>query len=158
MKRIILGLFAIALSLGVSAQVIAPLTGTAMVKSYSNASHVKTYITYDTVTNTGTNFLTNKVLVSGAAQTVTVQWTAVKLSGTVAGTVTLQASLDGLNFAAYTANATVENTTFTTFTATDVATQTKLWVIKNNPYPWYRVTWTGAGTMAAVQSVVYNAH
>jgi hypothetical protein len=158
MKKYIFGLLAIAFSLSVSAQVIVPLTGTPMVKSYSNSSHVKTYLTYDSVTNTGTNYLTNKVITSGIAQTVSVQWNAVKISGTVAGTVTLQASLDGLNFFAITGNATVENTTISTFTATDVATQTKAWVIKNNPFPWYRVSWTGAGTMLATQSAVINAH
>lgn len=158
MKKLFSILFTLALALGASAQVIAPLTGTQMVKSYSNASHVKTYITYDTVTNTGTNFLTNKVLVSGPGQTVSIQWTAVKLSGTVAGTVTLQASLDGLNFFTLTGNKTVENTTISTFTATDVASQTTAWVIKNNPWPWYRVSWTGAGTMAATQSAVFSLH
>lgn len=157
MKKFLFFLF-LCLAIVAKAQVIPPLTGTPMYKSYSNASHVKTYISYDTVTNTATNYLTNKYAVSGPGQTVTVQWTAVKLSGTVAGTLTLQASLDGLNFFAYTANATVENTTFTTFTATDVATQTKAFVIKNNPYPWYRVSWTGAGTMAATQSAVWTLH
>lgn len=158
MKRIIFGLFALALSLSVGAQVIVPLSGTQMVKSYFNASHVKTYITYDTVTNTGTNYLTNKFLVSGIAQTVTIQWVAVKLSGTVAGTVTLQGSLDGLNFVTLTANKTADNITYTTFTATDVASQSTAWVVKYNVFPWYRVTWTGAGTMAATQSATFNAH
>lgn len=158
MKKFIFILSALCFTLGVQAQVIKPLTGIQMVKSYSNASHVTTYITYDTVTNTGTNYITNKAIVSGPGQTVSIQWTAVKLSGTVAGTVTLQASLDGLNFFALTGNSTVENTTISTFTPTDVATQTKSWVIKNNPFPWYRVSWTGAGTMAATQSAVWSLH
>jgi len=152
MKRIIFSLLALAFSLSVGAQVITPLSGTPMIRAYNSGS---TRVTYDTVTNTGTNYLTNRYVASGAAYSVAVQWTAVKLSGTVAGTVTLQGSLDGLNYVAITGNATVENTTISTFTATDVASQTKVWVIKNNPYPWYRVSWTGAGTMAATQSAVF---
>ena len=157
MKKIIFGILALALTLGASAQVIAPLTGTQMTKKFSNAG-VPFYVTYDTVTNTGTNFLTNKLIVGGGAQSVTIQWTAVKLSGTVAGTVTLLGSLDGLNFTAITGNNSIGNITYSTFTATDVATQTKTWVLQNNPFPWYRVSWTGSGTMAATQSAVYNAH
>jgi len=156
MKKIIFGLFAIALSLSVKAQVIAPLSGTPMVKKFSNGAPF--YVTYDTVTNTGTNYLTNRYITSGQAQTVTIQWNAVKTSGTVAGTVTLMGSLDGLNFKAITGNKLIGNEAIATFTPTDVATQTTSWVLQGNPFPWYRVSWTGAGTMVATQSVVYNAH
>lgn len=158
MKRIILGLVAFVFAFAVNAQVIVPLSGTQMVKSYQNVSHKTAYITYDTVTNAATNYLTNKFLVSGAAQSVTIQWTAVKLSGTIAGTLTLLGSLDGLNFTAITGNNTIGNITVSTFTPTDVATQTKTWVLQNNPFPWYRVSWAGVGTMAATQSAVFNAH
>jgi len=155
MKKYILGLIALAFSFSVSAQVIPPLTGTPMVKAFNTN---KLFVTYDTVTNTGTNYLTNKLLTSGIAQTVSIEWTGVKLSGTVAGTVTLQASMDGLNFFTLTGNATVENTTIAAFTATNVAAQSTGWTIKNNPWPWYRVSWTGTGTMVATQSAVINAH
>lgn len=110
-------------------------------------------VAFDTVTNTGTNYLTNLVpatLSPGGQRTVVVQWVATKVSGTVAGTVTLQGSVDGTNFWTLTGAATGASTT--TKTATDVASQTTAWVIGSNPCKYYRVTWTGAGTMVATQA------
>lgn len=159
MKKLIFGLLLFAFAFVGNAQtVITPLSGTSMVKSYYNASHVLTYITVDTVTNTGTNYLQNKYLVSGSAQSVTIQWYASKISGTIAGTVTLQGSLDGINWVTITGNNTVNNVSISTYTATNVTSQSYVWVLQNNPFPWYRVTWTGAGTMAAIQQATFNAH
>ena len=115
-----------------------------------------TIISFDTVTNTGTNYLTTLVPISGAYQTVTVQWNGTKLSGTVAGTVTLQGSLDNVNFITVTGTATGVQTG--AFTATNVATQSTSWTLVNNPYAYYRVTWTGVGTMAATQTANILAH
>jgi len=102
--------------------------------------------TSDTVTNTGTVYLTTPV-VSPAPATTTTIWVAVtKISGTVGGTITLQGSLDGTNFKAlYTLNTA---TALPTFTATD-ASNTYHWIITGSPMRYYRVSWTGTGTMAA---------
>lgn len=108
----------------------------------------------DTTVNTGTSYLQLKN--SGVAQTVTVQFNATKISGTVAGTVTLMGSLDGTNFKALTQQEV--STAIPTFTATDVATQSNIWVIKNNPYQYYRVSWTGTGTMSAKFSALLMTH
>lgn len=99
-----------------------------------------------TVTNTGTDFLTSPVVL-GNKNNVSVQFTVTKVSGTVAGTVSLLVSLDGTNFKA----ATLVNasTALHTFTATDVASQNFVWALTSNPYAYYRVSYTGTGTMAA---------
>lgn len=110
-------------------------------------------VAFDTVTNTGTNYLGNlsaSVGSPGTQRTVVIVWTATKQSGTVAGTVKIQGSNDGTNFFTLTGAATGSSTT--TFTATDVASQTTAWVLNANPCRFYRVSWTGSGTMAATQA------
>jgi len=104
------------------------------------------YATSDTVTNTGTAYLTSALVSPAPAVTSTI-WVAVtKISGTVGGTITLQGSLDGTNFkAAYALNTA---TALAAFTATD-ASNTYHWVISGSPYRYYRVSWTGTGTMSA---------
>lgn len=93
----------------------------------------------DTVSNTGTETWTLKV--PGFQKTVSVQFVATKINGTVAGSVNLQGSLNGTHW--------VTVTGASAFTATDVATQSTIWTVENSKYLYYRVTWTGAGTMSA---------
>lgn len=64
-----------------------------------------------------------------------------KVSGTVAGTVILEASLDGTNFVAVSTD---------TLNLTNVATNTKLWYVADAPFKYYRLKGTGSGTMAAI--------
>lgn len=92
----------------------------------------------DTVTNTGTAYV--QLEVEGVYQQVSIQAIVTKISGTVAGTVILYASIDGTNFNAIGTD---------TLTNTDVTTNTKVWVTSNTPYKYYRITATGSGTMAA---------
>lgn len=103
------------------------------------------YATSDTVVNTATAYLTSD-RVAGPAQTVTVQVVCTEISGTTAGTITLQGSINGTNFVALTDSTTVPN--ITTKTATDVASQSFTWQVTNSPYLYYRVSWTGSGTMS----------
>lgn len=104
------------------------------------------YAALDTVTNTGTGTLTS-VRVNGPGDNVTIVVVCTKISGTVAGTITIQGSLDGTN---YKAIPTVETqTSITTATALDVASQVFTWRLASSPYLYYRVSWTGSGTMAA---------
>lgn len=91
----------------------------------------------DTATNTGTATIT--ALWKAASSTVTVQARFERLSGTAGGTATLQGSLDGTNWA--TASAT-------TYTVTNTADQSTGWVITGSPWLYYRVSYTGTGTMA----------
>lgn len=93
----------------------------------------------DTVTNTGVETWTLKV--PGFQKTVAVQFTATEISGTTAGSVVLLGSLNGSNWD------TVATTS--AYTATDVASQTKIFTVENSKYLYYRVQWTGSGTMSA---------
>lgn len=91
----------------------------------------------DTVTNTETEYLT--LTITGDYSTVTFQYVCNELSGTTAGTATLQASLNGSNWIA-----------LDTVTNTDVASQTfKLDFPTRNVWKFYRLKCTGSGTMAA---------
>lgn len=93
----------------------------------------------DTVSNTGTETWTLKV--PGFQKVVSVQWVATKISGTVAGSVVFQGSLDGTNWDTV--------LLVPAYSPTDVATQTKIFTHDDSKYLYYRVQWTGAGTMSA---------
>lgn len=93
----------------------------------------------DTVTNAETEYLT--VTLKGTYDVVTIQYVCNKLSGTVAGTATLQASLDNTNFI-----------DLDTVTNTNVSAQTFIFntsTTSPSRYLYYRVKCTGTGTMAA---------
>lgn len=77
--------------------------------------------------------------------TITFQHVVTKVSGTVAGTVTLQGSLDNENFVTVDSN----YATVTSYNPTNVATQSKIFVITGAPYRYYRIQYDGAGTMVA---------
>ena len=103
-------------------------------------------LTSDTVTNTATQYLQSPAI-SPAPATSTTIWIAVtKISGTVGGTITLQGSLDGINYKAI--NTVDTQTAEATITATD-ASNTYHYRLAGSPFPYYRVSWTGTGTMAA---------
>lgn len=101
-------------------------------------------LTRDTVSNTGTIYLTSG-RVAGPGD-VTIQVNATKISGTVGGTISLQGSLDGTNFKAL--NTVETQTALATVTATD-ASNVYHWRLSGSPFLYYRVSWTGTGTMAA---------
>ena len=102
---------------------------------YSNvASGVKQL---DTITNAGTVTMTS-ARIDAAAQQTTIVYTFTKLTGTVAGSATLQGSIDGVNFV------TVAGTS--AYTVTDVASQTASFVVDKKPYLYWRVSTTGSGT------------
>ena len=101
------------------------------------------------LTMTGSDTIVNTASVS-VSQTysseygnVAFQAIVVKVSGTVAGTVILQGSLDGSNYISIGID---------TLALTDVATQSHLWSVDANPYKYYRLIGTGSGTMAAIIS------
>lgn len=106
-------------------------------------------INLDTVTNAATNYLTSYPQTRTQVVTTAFTVTLTKISGTVAGTLTLlgSASPTGENFKAV---PTVDTqTSITTVTALDVASQVFTWRIVGSPYLRYRLSWTGTGTMAA---------
>jgi len=114
---------------------------------YSLTNALSPYAASDTVTNGGVGTLTTRNAVSAAPAVTTTVWVAVtKLSGTVGGTLTLQGSIDGTNWKAL--NTPNTATALATITATD-ASNTYHWIISGSPMPYYRVSWTGTGTMSA---------
>jgi len=104
-------------------------------------------LTSDTVTNTGTVYLSTPVKMGPGTSASTTIWVAVtKISGTVGGTISLLGSLDGTNYKAL--NTMGTQTAMATITATD-ASNTYHWYLTGSPFQYYRVSWTGTGTMAA---------
>ena len=100
----------------------------------------------DTITNTGTGIVTLPVL--NHCTRVGIQVVIDRISGTAGGTVTLQGSLDGTNYvtvkAAY--------TTSSTLSVSNVAAQSKIFVVTGSPYKYYRLSYAGTGTMVCKMS------
>ena len=95
------------------------------------------------VTNTATVACSLKV--SNAYNAVTVQAVVTKTSGTIAGTVTLQGSVDGVNYETVPVSLVAGGAS--TYTATDLALQAKTFVITGSPFLYYKLSYTGSGTM-----------
>lgn len=105
-----------------------------------------TYLS-DTVTNTGVAYLsTPSAITPASSSTTVVQVVVTKINGTVGGTISLQGSLDGTNYKAL--NTAETQTALATITATD-ASNVYHWRLNGCPFLYYRVSWTGTGTMSA---------
>jgi len=105
-----------------------------MLSSYS--------LTSDTITDTGSGYVA--ITIDKYWEKVSFQPVVTKLSGTAAGTVTLQGSNDGTNFV--TVNSSYVSAT--TMTVTNVTTSTALLTVTSSPYKYYRLSYTGSGTMS----------
>lgn len=117
-----------------------------------------TNLTSDTLTlssATGTIYLTTRELKADLTYHTTVQVNVTKLSGTVAGTITLMGSLDGVNFKALTTLDT--QTALATITATD-ATNSYHFRVTGGSFLFYRVSWTATtATMSAkLEAKIYR--
>jgi hypothetical protein len=117
-----------------------------MLPQQSSAKGVFTQFTSNgaTVTNSGSGVV--NLTVNGYYSTLSIQVKGTKTSGTIAGTVTLQGSNDGTNFV--TVNTSYLQSGTATLSCTDIATNSKIFVIVGAPYKYYRLSWTGSGTMA----------
>jgi len=111
-----------------------------------------TNLRIDTVTNTGTSFVTTRVLAETPAKSTVIQVNVTKISGTVGGTISLLGSLDGVNYKALVTNES--QTALATITAAD-ATTSYHWRLTGSPYRFYRVSWSGTGTMSASFSAIF---
>lgn len=132
MKKILFIVFAFALCLDVS-----------FGQSTASASTMTTV--GSPVINTAT--VTSTLKVTDTYKQVTVQAIITKVSGTIAGTLTLQGSLDGVNYFTIPTAATVAGAA--TYTATDVATQSATFIVNGSSALFFRVSYTGTGTMNA---------
>ncbi len=105
--------------------------------------------TIDTVTNTGTKYLTIPTPYNVSYKTWEVAVSYTKISGTVGGTATVEYSIDGSNFYSLKRDSV--------YTATDVAGQTLGWRIVDPGAKYIRVKATGTGTMSAqIKAKVYG--
>ena len=110
--------------------------------------------TYKTVTGSNTGYITSAKIANNLHD-VSIQAVCSRRSGTAAGTLTLQASVDGTNYKAITDSTTVPQ--ITTATLTNTVTQSFLWRVDGNPYPYYRVSLTTSGTTAVrVSAKIYS--
>ncbi len=106
------------------------------------------YTTGDTVTNTATKACSLKVVHS--YKQISIQADITKIDGTVGGTLTLYGTVDGTNYVAVDTCIYV-HAMASTYTATNTSgTQSKIWIMNNNPYLWYKLSYTGTGTMRAI--------
>ena len=111
--------------------------------------------TSDTITNTATNYLVQRV--QGAYKTVTIQPIVAKISGTPAGTITLQGSIDGVNYSTVSTGylsilGNYGSGGAATYSVTNTTTQSTGFVVIGNPYQYYRLAYAGSGTMSCTLS------
>lgn len=133
MKKLLLISLPFVFALGVKAQVYD-------LKSVFN-------VTSDTVVNTASLSLTSPEI-SGTKQLLSFQVEVTEISGTTAGTVIIEGSLDGSDFKVIPTLNT--QTAITSAAPADVTTkQIFVWRIDTNQFRYYRATYTGAGTMSA---------
>lgn len=128
MKKIIL--FAIAF-LGFALQGQTPMKGSSGATS-------------DTVTNAGTEYLT--ITASSNVSIYGIQYVADKISGTVGGTVTLEATINGSDWLAIDTATTLKKGA-DSYTNTDVSKNQFFWFVTRPAYTGYRLKVVGTGTM-----------
>lgn len=135
LKLLFVGLFAL-FSLNVQAQVPTgpKITYAAVGQALSTPTHAAT----DTVTNTTVKY--QYAIVQGSNIHVTFQSLFTKVTGTPAGTIVLQGSIDGVNWS---------GTLGSSFTITDVATQVATFTVVPSQYQYYRIVVTPSGTQSS---------
>jgi hypothetical protein len=101
----------------------------------------------DTLVNVQTGYLTTTL--SGSYAVVSFQLVFTRVSGTAAGTATLEGSHDGTNYSTIHA---------TSVTLTNVASQSAIWTIAPSNVPYYRIKIVTSGTQVSIPTgtVVYR--
>lgn len=137
MKKFLIIVLLSLLTLGVDAQIVV------MKVHFANAD-----VTRDTVTSTATGYVGNLVSIGGPKQSTVIMARVTKVSGTVGGTLTIQGSFTTVSadFKAIVTNET--QTAVATATAAD-GTAAYYWRLTGNPYPYYRVSYTGGSGAVA---------
>src|SRR5687767_11767770 len=105
--------------------------------TYTLARLLASTTVVDTVTNTGSGALYTRTVVKGNGP-ITIEVIATKVSGTVGGTITIQGSLDGVNYSPL--NTMDTQTALATKTASDGSANYN-WRITVNSFPYYQVGW-----------------
>jgi hypothetical protein len=105
-----------------------------------------------TITDAGTTYVVLPAFTSD--DPVTIQASFTQLTGTAAGTATLEGSVDGTNYIALTDYATfLKGYPAASLTITDGSTTS--WVVQTNGYYKYRVKSVGTGTQSTEVDVSY---
>lgn len=94
--------------------------------------------TLDTVANSGTKYLVIQTV--GAPSALGIAVTLTKISGTAGGSAILQSSNDGTNYF------TVKGAD--TLSVSNVTTQSYGWTVSAPGFAYYRVSYTGTGSMS----------
>jgi len=110
------------------------ITYAAVGQALSTPTHAAT----DTVTNT--TVLYQYAITQGSNIHATFQSLFTKVTGTPAGTIVLQGSIDGVNWS---------GTLGSSFTITDVATQVATFTVIPSAYQYYRIVVTPSGTQSS---------
>lgn len=129
MKKLFIVLSLMVGCLGFSQEVI---TSTATGHFRSAPTHAVT----DTITNAVTKYQLG--IVRGYNEIITVQPTFTKISGTAAATVKVQGSVDGVSY----------NDIGSSYTVTDVASQSTAFIITPSSYQFYRLSIVPTGTQS----------
>lgn len=108
--------------------------------------------TVDTVSNTATKYLTSGKI-DGMFKSVTVYVDLTEISGTTGGTISIEVSGKGSNYAPFYNS---KDTTYT-FTAADVTSQSFRFQLYDWGDVYLRVKYTGSGTMSTKISAYYIA-
>lgn len=95
-----------------------------------------------TVTNAGSGYVALQV--KNGYTTVTIQAVVTKATGTAAGTVTLQGSVDGVNYVTVSSSYSDAQT----LSVADQTTNTKIFTVTGSPYSYYKLNYVGSGTMS----------
>lgn len=119
------------------------IAGISNAQSYTMLSSVGN--TSDTNTNAETVTLTKAI--TGSFAVISVQAVVTKLSGTAAGNIVLQGTVNGTNYVNLTD--LCQPSANDTFTLTNVTTQSCMWTITPSKYIGYRLAFTTSGTVSA---------
>ena len=135
MKRFlsILALFALSYTVQAQTPSVTPITYTAVGQALSSVGHAAT----DTVTNTTVKY--QYAIANGSNIHITFQSLFTKVSGTAAGSIALQGSLDGTNY----------STLGSAYTITDVSSQVATFTVIPSTYIYYRIVVTPSGTQSS---------
>jgi hypothetical protein len=106
--------------------------------------------TVDTVTNSGTKYLTIPKKIQGYQKLVTIAVNLAEISGTTGGTITVEASLDSSSWYSFYAgrDSATAITAAHTFTPLDQATNVFRFSLFDVRELWLRIKYGGTGTMS----------
>ncbi len=129
MKKLV---FILALAFSIAGFSQTAITSAALGNLKSTPTHAVT----DTITNAVTKYQLG--IVRGYNEIITVQPTFTKISGTAAATVKIQGSVDGVSY----------NDIGSSYTVTDVASQSTAFIITPSSYQYYRLSIVPTGTQS----------